>query len=237
MERDCRTVWCGNLSEKVTEPLLYELFLQAGPLENVRIPKDRDGRQRNFGFVTFRHECSVPYSVALFEGTDLFNKILILQSKNGTNSDAPQREVDLNNSYAYERQRTQSVPINFGSTSAAPAGPDYNMLFHLGQQMLIPGSLGSVPFQLNHYNFTSDNSPPVYRSQMNSSYYLGGNLEKVSRTSYNRGRNRNHPYAHGGGSRGYEDSHRSKSDASKLRDHHRDHHDSERQASGRRRRR
>jgi hypothetical protein len=175
----------------------------------------------------------VPYSVALFEGTNLFNKILVLQSKNGTNSDVPQREVDLNNSYTSERQRTQSVPINFGSTSAAPAMPDYNMLFHLGQQMLIPGSLGSVQFQLNHYsNFTQSSSPPVYRSQMNSSYYLGGNLEKVSKTSHNRGHNRNHPYAHGGSSRGYEDSHRGKSDSSKLHDHHRD---SERRASGRRR--
>jgi len=25
---DDRTVWCGNLSEKVTEEVLYELFLQ-----------------------------------------------------------------------------------------------------------------------------------------------------------------------------------------------------------------
>jgi RNA recognition motif-containing protein len=203
-------------------------------LEKVKIPKDRDGRQRSFGFVTFRHECSVPYSVALFEGTHLFNKILVLQSKNATNSDVPQREVDLNNAYTSERQRTQSVPINFGSTSAGPAVPDYNMLFHLGQQMLIPGSLGSVQFQLNHHsNFTPSNSSSVYRSQMNSSYYLGGNLEKVSKTSYNRGHNRNHPYAHGGGSRGYEDSHRCNSDSSNLHDHHRDR---ERRTSGRRRR-
>jgi RNA-binding protein 7 len=28
MEEDNRTVWCGNLSEKVTEEILYELFLQ-----------------------------------------------------------------------------------------------------------------------------------------------------------------------------------------------------------------
>lgn len=28
MEVDQRTVWCGNLSEKITEEILYELFLQ-----------------------------------------------------------------------------------------------------------------------------------------------------------------------------------------------------------------
>lgn len=27
-EEDERTLWCGNLAEKVTEELLYELFLQ-----------------------------------------------------------------------------------------------------------------------------------------------------------------------------------------------------------------
>ena len=28
MDEDARTIWCGNLSEKVTEDVLYELFLQ-----------------------------------------------------------------------------------------------------------------------------------------------------------------------------------------------------------------
>lgn len=28
MDDDIRTLWCGNLSDKVTENILYELFLQ-----------------------------------------------------------------------------------------------------------------------------------------------------------------------------------------------------------------
>lgn len=28
MDDDIRTLWCGNLSDKVTESILYELFLQ-----------------------------------------------------------------------------------------------------------------------------------------------------------------------------------------------------------------
>lgn len=28
MDEEMRTLWCGNLSEKVTEEILYELFLQ-----------------------------------------------------------------------------------------------------------------------------------------------------------------------------------------------------------------
>ena len=33
-----RTLWCGGLSEKVTDTILYELFLNAGPLDKITIP-------------------------------------------------------------------------------------------------------------------------------------------------------------------------------------------------------
>lgn len=55
--------------------------LQAGPLEKVRIPKDRDGRQKNFAFITYCHEVSVPYAINLFRGTALYHKTLSLQSR------------------------------------------------------------------------------------------------------------------------------------------------------------
>ena len=36
-----RTLWCGSLSDKVDDRILYELFLNAGPLEKVTIPRDK----------------------------------------------------------------------------------------------------------------------------------------------------------------------------------------------------
>jgi RNA recognition motif-containing protein len=51
------TIYVGGLDEKVNESLLWELFVQAGPVVNVHMPKDRvtmmhqgyvsDGRFRN----------------------------------------------------------------------------------------------------------------------------------------------------------------------------------------------
>jgi len=234
---DDRTVWCGNLSEKVTEEVLYELFLQAGPLETVKIPKDNNGRQRNFGFITFKHVCSVPYSLALFEGTSLFNKVLLLQSRN-TNTDIPQGQDGMNNIHSSGRQRTQSLPTNFGSNTAAAAMPDFNMLLQHGQQML-----GSEQFQFNHYHTsTLGSSLPLFRSQMNSSYYLGGDLEKISKTNHNNyGNNRHHPYPSSGGSRGHENSHNSNSHHSSPKSGHyrhnrHDRRDNDRRHSGGRRR-
>lgn len=82
MSEDERTIWLGNLnSEKVTEDVLYELFLQAGPLDRIHIPKDRDGKQRNFAFVTYKHLASVPYAVTLFDGTMLFNRQVYMKAR------------------------------------------------------------------------------------------------------------------------------------------------------------
>ncbi|XP_041985934.1 RNA-binding protein 7 [Aricia agestis] len=81
IDEDTKTLWCGNLADQVTEEVLYELFLQAGPLEKVKIPRDRDGRQKNFAFITYCHEVSVPYALNLFRGTALFYRTLNLQSK------------------------------------------------------------------------------------------------------------------------------------------------------------
>ncbi|XP_023948376.1 RNA-binding protein 7 [Bicyclus anynana] len=95
IEEDNKTLWCGNLAEQVTEELLYELFLQAGPLEKVRIPRDRDGRQKNFAFITYCHEISVPYAISLFRGTSLFHRALSLDTRGKIARPPPMRYGDI----------------------------------------------------------------------------------------------------------------------------------------------
>lgn len=46
------TVYVGGLDEKVSEPLLWELFLQAGPVVNTHMPKDRVTGQHQGEFNT-----------------------------------------------------------------------------------------------------------------------------------------------------------------------------------------
>ncbi|XP_063700637.1 RNA-binding protein 7 [Culicoides brevitarsis] len=82
-DEDDRTVFVGNITEKVTDELLYELFLQAGPVEEISIPKDRDtGKQKSFGFVRYKHTVSVPYACEIFKGTRLFGRDLNIKSRN-----------------------------------------------------------------------------------------------------------------------------------------------------------
>lgn len=86
MDDQERTLYCGNLSPDINEEILFELFLQAGPLERVKIPKERDGRFRSYAFVTFKHEVSVPYAITLLSGTKLHGRHLRLQSRSGNGS-------------------------------------------------------------------------------------------------------------------------------------------------------
>lgn len=84
-----RTVWVGNLSDKVTDDILFELFLQAGPLEKVKVATDKDGRSKRFAFVTFKHACSVPYTIDLMSGIPLYGYNLKLQTRPGSSHNSP----------------------------------------------------------------------------------------------------------------------------------------------------
>lgn len=58
------TVWVGDLDAQVTETLLWELMLQAGPVVNVYIPKDKvSGAHSGFGFVEFFGEEDAEYAI------------------------------------------------------------------------------------------------------------------------------------------------------------------------------
>ncbi|XP_075189194.1 splicing regulator RBM11 [Anomaloglossus baeobatrachus] len=79
-----RTVFVGNLDCNVKEEILYELFLQAGPLTKVNIAKDKDGNLKSFGFVCFKHTESVPYAISLLNGIRLFGRPIKLQYRFGS---------------------------------------------------------------------------------------------------------------------------------------------------------
>ena len=81
-DEQLRTLWCGNISDKVDEEVLYELFLNAGPLVKVFIPKDRETKkQKNFAFITFEDVESVKYAYDLLNGTELYRQSIRLQNK------------------------------------------------------------------------------------------------------------------------------------------------------------
>ncbi|KFM24027.1 Splicing factor 3B subunit 4 [Auxenochlorella protothecoides] len=69
------TVYVGNVDPQVTEELLWELFVQAGPVVNVYMPKDRvTNLHQSYGFVEFRSEEDADYSIKILNMTKLYGK-------------------------------------------------------------------------------------------------------------------------------------------------------------------
>lgn len=111
MDDPARTLWCGNLSDKVTEELLYELFLQVAPLEKVRIPTDKSGRKSSYGFVTLKHECSLSYAVQLLDGTILYDRRMKIQPRTQSQNTGPaenqRNPYDRNLPHYYNRDNRE----------------------------------------------------------------------------------------------------------------------------------
>ncbi|XP_026089818.1 splicing regulator RBM11 isoform X2 [Carassius auratus] len=104
-DRDLKTILVGNIHSCVTEEILFELFLQAGPVDEVCI--FRDGQQAPYGCVYYKHAEAVPYAVELLNGIWLYGQPIKLQRK----TDAVQRDdvvLNLNRSQSVEIQSNEA---------------------------------------------------------------------------------------------------------------------------------
>lgn len=71
------TVYVGNLDDKVTEELLWELMLQAGSVINVHMPRDKvTNTHQNYGFVEFRTEECAEYALKVMNMVQLYGKVV-----------------------------------------------------------------------------------------------------------------------------------------------------------------
>ncbi|OMJ09710.1 Splicing factor 3B subunit 4 [Smittium culicis] len=69
------TVYIGNLDERVTSQLIWELMVQAGPVVNVHLPKDRVTQMtQGYGFCEFQTEEDASYAVNIMNMVKLYGK-------------------------------------------------------------------------------------------------------------------------------------------------------------------
>ncbi|CAG8058497.1 unnamed protein product [Penicillium nalgiovense] len=69
------TVYIGNLDERVSDSLVWELMLQAGRIVNVHLPKDRVTQlHQGYGFVEFISEEDAEYASKIMNGIRLHGK-------------------------------------------------------------------------------------------------------------------------------------------------------------------
>ncbi|KAM3719124.1 Splicing factor 3B subunit [Dirofilaria immitis] len=69
------TIYVGGLDEKVTDAILWELFVQAGPVVSVNMPKDRvTSSHQGFGFIEFMGEEDADYAIKIMNMIKLYGK-------------------------------------------------------------------------------------------------------------------------------------------------------------------
>ncbi|XP_017886462.1 RNA-binding protein 7 [Ceratina calcarata] len=191
MDQDIRTLWCGNLSQNVTEEILYELFLQGGPVQSVTIPKDRDGKQRAYAFITYKHVDSVHYALELFDGTALFNRTLNMRRRK--NVDLPQISYPQDHSIQLNHWLQLGQEMLLGNVSHLQGislgyANDLNMLPNINTSALT--SLHNMK-QTDNYSYKDDRrsrrAHPYHREQSKS------NKESHHRVHNSRNHNRRSP--------------------------------------------
>ncbi|DBB01908.1 TPA: hypothetical protein ACH3X1_000503 [Trebouxia sp. C0004] len=71
------TVYVGGLDPQMSEELVWELFVQAGPVVNVYLPKDRvTNMHQQYGFVEYRGEEDADYAIKILNMIKLFGKAI-----------------------------------------------------------------------------------------------------------------------------------------------------------------
>ncbi|KAJ7996719.1 hypothetical protein DPEC_G00239950 [Dallia pectoralis] len=115
-----KTVFVANLGSSANEGILFELFLQAGPLKKVTIPRDREGRQRSYGFVYYKYAEAVPYAIALLNGTWLCGRPIRLQYGTGSSyQDEGSGPQDTEDDRRDPSHGTPRISVNIGLPDSA----------------------------------------------------------------------------------------------------------------------
>lgn len=122
--RDC-SVFIGNLDERVSERVLYDIMIQAGRVVDLHVPKDREtDRPKGYAFAEYETEDDANYAVKLFSGlVTLYNKTLRFaisgQDKPSTNTVTPPEYLNQRTRYEPSQSQRNYMDTNQLQTRAS----------------------------------------------------------------------------------------------------------------------
>ncbi|RDX75656.1 Splicing factor 3B subunit 4, partial [Mucuna pruriens] len=104
----------GNLDERVTDRVLYDILIQAGRVVDLHIPKDKESdKPKGFAFAEYETEEIADYAVRLFSGlVTLYNRTLKF-AISGRDKPSPNGSTAITpTSNSSQRPRPYPVSIN-----------------------------------------------------------------------------------------------------------------------------
>ncbi len=85
-------LFVSNISFKVREQALQELFSQYGEVSNVRIIKDKETRRsKGYGFVEMTNDSAVNAAISALNGTSHYERTIVVAEAKGK-KESPQGE-------------------------------------------------------------------------------------------------------------------------------------------------
>ncbi|XP_030474657.1 uncharacterized protein LOC115692045 [Syzygium oleosum] len=115
-----RTVYVGNLDERVSERVLYDILIQAGRVVELYVPRDKETEKpKGYAFAEYETEEIANYAVRLFSGlVTLYNRTLKFaisgQDKSSSHTSAAHSSQNL------RPNRPESDSVDIPQNSATP---------------------------------------------------------------------------------------------------------------------
>jgi RNA-binding protein 7 len=192
-----RTLFCINIDTKCTEDILYELFLQAGPLENIIRKEDRNGNL--ICLIIYKHAQSCEYALNLFNGIQLFNMSLKVQlsQQPGQQGALNKRPPQAKNNYANLRHNRQSSSEQ-NTPSSSPINnknmlpPHHNSQNQLAQQFneFGTGAQFQNPYANDINRMVSNSNMGTWENQNNDNNHHQSRRNNNDNNNFNRNNDR-----------------------------------------------
>uniref|UniRef100_A0A8C0CPI2 RRM domain-containing protein n=1 Tax=Balaenoptera musculus TaxID=9771 RepID=A0A8C0CPI2_BALMU len=138
-----RTLFVGNLETKVTEELLFELFHQVN---------FHDGKPKQFAFVKFKHEVSVPYAMNLLNGIKLFGRPIKIQFRSGSSHASQEVSLSYPQHHVGSSSPTSTSPSRYERTvdNMTPSAPIIQRSFSSSENLQRQAVMNNVLRQMSY---------------------------------------------------------------------------------------
>ncbi|KAL3830367.1 hypothetical protein ACJIZ3_019169 [Penstemon smallii] len=118
--RSSASIYIGNLDERVSDRVLYDILIQAGRVVDLHIPRDKEtDRPKGFAFAEYESEEVAEYAVKLFSGLVTLYKRTLKFAISG--QDKPSLNLpNTTNPALNSSLKPRSNPVPYNNTEFSP---------------------------------------------------------------------------------------------------------------------
>ncbi|KAJ6297186.1 hypothetical protein OIU78_022836 [Salix suchowensis] len=170
------SIYIGNLDERVSDRVLYDILIQAGRVVDLHIPRDRETEKpKGYAFAEYETEEIADYAVKLFSGlVTLYNRTLKFAisgqdklAQNNSNGAVPGPNYS-------NRQRPSSHPVSLNNFeisnhSVRSSAPSRVSAYPANDSLAPPGVTNlSNGYGSNSYGNSNDSDRRLFGSAVNA---------------------------------------------------------------------